>query len=355
MKRLAFFILTICILLASCSLQGGEQNPMPGEITGAPIASGLPQGTASPTPQAPGNSVAPNTPIVNTQTAFRFVVMGDSRGSDNGINSEIVKKIMERIKLLSPQPDFAIIPGDLVGGAGSYEGVKSQLEYFKKTVTAYYPAEFFYTCVGNHETSGVDGVKAIGEVFSEFKVSEFLEGYGRTVYYLDRGNARLFMLDTDYPGEPHEVSDKQLDWARGNLSKSGVNLFFMHEPPFPTGANVGYSLDKNTLQRAKLWELVDSSNDPMVFCCHEHNYTRRHINADFNTTVEGVDYKYGKTVYQVTTGGFGAPLYNQFTSKKDVDAPPAVEYNFVVVDVDGSKLSVKAYNPDGKQLDSFSN
>ena len=345
-------------MIASCSLQGGGQKPSPGETTDAPIVSGLPQGTVGLTPQSPGSespvSIAtPDVPLGHPQTAFRFVVMGDSRGSDNGINSEIVKKIMERIKLLSPQPDFAIIPGDIVSGSDSYEGVKSQLEYFKKTVTAYYPAEFFYTCIGNHETSG-DGVKAIGEVFSEFKVSEFLKGYGRTAYYFDRGNARLFMFDTDYPGELHEVSDKQLDWVRANLNDSGVNLFFLHEPPFPTGANVGYSLDKNPFQRAKLWELVDSSNDPMVFCCHEHNYTRRHINADFNTTIDGVGFKYGKTVYQVTTGGFGAPLYNEFTNKKDVDVPPVVEYNFVVVDVDGSKLSVKAYNPDGRQLDSFS-
>ena len=321
----------------------------------SPAGSNSPESTNLQTPQEKVPQAPAATAEPNPADSFRFVMMADSRGSDRGINSKIVKKTMERIKLLSPQPAFAFMPGDLVDGAKSYTGVKSQLEYFKKTITSYYPETFFYPGLGNHETSnGSGGERAFAEVFPAIKATSFLEGYGKTVYYLDYGKFRLFMLDTDYPKELHKVSDKQLNWVKANLDTTGGNLFFLHEPPYPTGANIGFSLDKNPLQCAKLWDLIDSAVNPMVFCSHEHNYTRRHIDSAFNTTIGETDFKFDKSVYQLTSGGFGAPFYKQFESKKNVDVPPVVENNFLVVDINGTEITVKAYNLEGKLIDSFS-
>lgn len=323
---------------------------------GRPVAAVSPITTPKPS-SAP--TAAPSVKPVNTaqpsSDSFRFIVMADSRGSDTGINAKIVKKTLEQIKKLSPQPVFAIMPGDLVDGAGSYTGVKKQLEYFKKTVTAYYPAEFFYPGLGNHETARKSGgEKAFGEVFKEFKAT-FLEKYGRTVYFFDYGNTRFFMLNSNYPGEAHKVSDTQLEWIRANAGNDKKHtLFFVHEPPYPTGSGVGSSLDSNRLQRNKLWDLVDSLPGPMLFNGHEHNYTRRHIDHTFNSTVSGTAFQYGKTVYQVTAGSFGAPLYKQYTSKKNVDVAPIPEYHYAVVDIADSRITVNVYNLDGKVLDSFS-
>lgn len=364
MKRIIIIIASIFIFV-SCSAAGrinqqqssgiqqtGESRiPLAPALTPKPSPSPTLKPSLSPTPKPGSNAAAPGKE--NKAEAFRFVVMGDCRGSDNGINSKIVKKTMEKVKLLSPQPQFAVMDGDLADGAKSYSGIKSQLQYFKKTITAYYPASFFYLGLGNHETAnGSGGDRAFDNLFSEFKAT-FMDGYGRSVYYFDRGKTRLFMLNTDYPGETHKVSDKQLAWVKKNLNTTGRNLFFMHEPPFPTGANVGFSLDKDSLQRAKLWDLIDSSQDPLVFCSHEHNYTRRHINSAFNAKIKGIQFKYDKTVYQITSGGFGAPLYTQYTSKKNVDVPPIVEYNFLVVDMNDTGISVNAYNLEGKLLDSY--
>lgn len=338
MRKLAAVIIAAVFVMAACS----------------PAVSNPPQSTVLRTPQE-SVSQAPAATPEPADKPIRFVMMADSRGSDKGINSKVVRKTMERIRLLSPQPAFAFMPGDLVDGAKSYKGVKSQLEYFKKTVTEYYPESFFFPGLGNHETSnGSGGEKAFAEVFPAIKATAFLEGYGKTVYYLDCGKFRLFMLNTDYPKELHIVSDKQLDWVKANLNTEGGNLFFMHEPPYPTGANIGFSLDKNPLQRAKLWNLIDSAFNPMVFCSHEHNYTRRHIDSSFNTTVGKTAFRFDKTVYQLTTGGFGAPFYKQYESKKNVDVSPIVENNFLVVDINGTEISVKAYNLEGKLLDSFS-
>jgi len=350
-KKILIFVTIIILLLQlpGCAVFGSNQQ-------NSDIAreNAIPDKTSAKSAPKIDTGQAPKPQPLSPKESLRFVVMADSRGSDRGINSKIVKKTLENIKKLSLQPEFAIMPGDLVDGAKTYKDVKAQLEYFKKTVTQYYPVEFFYPGLGNHEVSnGSGGEKAFGEVFPEFKAT-FLDGYGRTVYFFDYGSTRFFMLNSNYPGEMHIVSDRQLDWLKSNIDPlKKHNMFFIHEPPYPTGSHVGSSLDQNRLQRNKLWELVDSSNEPMLFCGHEHNYTRRHIDLSFNDIVGEVKFEYGKTVYQITTGSFGAPLYTKYTSKKNVDVPPVAEYHYAVADVSGDKVKVKVYDLEGEILDEF--
>lgn len=309
-------------------------------------------------PQAP-SAPAPSPQVSATDapekdSTLRFVVMADCRGSDNGINTEIVKKTLQNITKLTPQPQFAVMPGDLIGGADSYAEEKAELQYFKDTVTQYYPAAFYYPGFGNHETSAQEGgTLAFDEVFPEFK-AYLLPGYRKTVYYFDRGQARFYMLNSNFPGENHMVSDAQLNWLRNNSDPSKIyHLYFLHDPAYPTGAHVGSSLDVNRLQRDKLWEVIDHSVNPMVFCGHEHNYSRRHIDSAFNETVGGQSFAFSQSVYQVTTGTFGAPVYTAYTDKKNVDVPPISQYHFAVVDLSNGKIQVTTYNLDGKVIDRF--
>jgi len=126
--------------------------------------------------------------------------MADCRGSQGGINLPAVTKTLESIKKITPQPLFAVMPGDLVGGASSYSSEKAQLQYFKNTITKYYPMSFFYPGFGNHEaTAGIKGEEAFQEVFPEIKGS-FLEGYHNTVYYFDNSTTRFYMLNSNHPG-----------------------------------------------------------------------------------------------------------------------------------------------------------
>ena len=49
-----------------------------------------------------------------TDSSLHFVVMADCRGTAEGaINTETVRKTLAEIKKLSPQPSFALMPGDL--------------------------------------------------------------------------------------------------------------------------------------------------------------------------------------------------------------------------------------------------
>lgn len=292
--------------------------------------------------------------LILKHTTLRFIVMADSRGSDDGVNSKVLSKIMLEIKKLPQQPKFIIMPGDLVSGAINYDKVKTQLQYFKDIVTKYYPPNFFYPGVGNHEVAyGVNGEKALSEVFSEYK-GTYLKDYNRSVYYFDRDGSRFFMLNSDHPGSYSKISDNQLNWIHANTkANSKHNFFFVHEPAYPTGPHVGSSLDTNPLERDKLWKLIDGTNSPIVFCGHEHFYTRRHINSDFNEIIQGVDFKFTKDIYQVTVGSCGAPLYTSYTSKKDVDVPPISEYHFSVVDITDNIVKTTVYNIDGNIIDSF--
>ncbi|GLC30124.1 metallophosphoesterase family protein [Clostridium omnivorum] len=309
--------------------------------------------TTPPNPSSPVQPQPSKDKSIEEDT-LRFVVMADSRGSDGGVNSEVIIKTLEKIKTLSPQPSFAVMPGDLVTGASSYSKVKTQLENFKNIITKYYPIEFFYPGFGNHEaTAGIKAEQAFQEVFSEFNAN-FLDGYSKTVYYFDSGNARFYMLNSNHPGEEHEISDKQLDFITANMDSSKKhNYYFFHEPAYPTGTHIGDSLDANKLQRDKFWSLIDASNSPIAFCGHEHNYTRRHINSDFNEGLRGESFKFNKTVYQITTGTFGAPIYKGYGDSKNVDVPPISEYHFAVVDMSEAKTIVTVYNLEGKVIDSF--
>lgn len=284
----------------------------------------------------------------------RFVVLADSRGNNHGINLAIVRKTLARIKTLSPQPEFAVIPGDMVNGSKMVSHLKAQLEFFKKTITEYYPLPFYHVGIGNHEVFCDGAEMTVAEVFPEKRISK-LKGYDNSVYYWDAGPARFFMLNTNHPGETHIISEKQLGWVKLHRDPSiKYNFFFMHEPSYPTGYHIGSSQDIDPFRRNELWHVIDSANRPMVFCGHEHFYSRRHIDDFYNETVNGKKFTYDKKVFQVTIGGFGAPLSGQLSDKPGVDVLPIGQYHFAVVDAALDSVKVTVYNLDGRILDRFS-
>jgi len=313
-------------------------------------------------------------PVYKPITDFRFVVMSDSQGLDNGVNSEVVNKIMKNVKTLNPQPEFAVLIGDLCMGGSNYSEVKGQLTYLKKILTDYYPASFYFPGVGNHETCLASGGEhAFRQVFSEFNAN-FLLGYENTVYYFDYGNSRFYMLNSDYPGETHKVSFNQLEWLKSHIDSSKKhNFFFAHEPLFPTGPAIGFSLDMHRSERNFFWSIIDNSPSPMFFSGHEHFYSRRHLNSsiDQNEDIASklknkeflnssisfpyyvTNYEFSKDVCQLTLGGFGGPLSRLFIDKRNVDVPPIPEHCYVVVDIKDNIVEVNVYNPDGKVLDFF--
>lgn len=281
---------------------------------------------------------------------FRFVVMADSRGSSNGVNTTELGIIMSRIAALSPQPKFILFPGDMINGSSNvYATVSSQLQTWKNTVSAYYGISSIYPGVGNHETNNgasYAAETAFHDIFPEFSVNDQLAGYNKTVYLFDYDNSRFIMLNSNHVGYNHKIDATQRAWLTPKLSGKTHCFVFCHEPAYPIGPHYGSSLDVNPSDRDAFWQIADNANITLFFCGHEHNYNRRLIDTTFNAA-------YHNDIYQVTTGTCGAPFEYGTTDMRNVITGPIYQYHFAVVDVSGDDVTVHVYQDNMTQLDYF--
>jgi hypothetical protein len=281
--------------------------------------------------------------------SFRFVVMGDSRGTSTGsaINTAILSSVVTRIASLEPTPEFIIFAGDLV-----YSGGETQLQLWKN-ITAPLTLEGIeiYPSIGNHEMNvGYETGQAAFQAAFDLPQNG-PPGYEELAYYFDYADARFICLDSFYwDGETYfsnEITDAQLTWLLVNLwNNTQTHTFvFAHSPAYPVDGHVGDSLDQDTTKRDSFWASLDSNQVDAYFCGHEHCYSRYNIDS-------GINPDYVNTVYQLICGSVGAPL-----SSANSSVSPEVfvsDYNFMVVDVNGSQVDYTVYNDHGVTLDSFS-
>ena len=280
--------------------------------------------------------------------------MADSRGEDEGKNEKIIKKIMDQVINIYPQPNYIIFPGDLIMGSRKPHRIQEQLEYFKGVFKEYLPIEFFLPTVGNHDVgSGAEDdtkEKIFAKVFSEFKANNFLESYNRTAYYVDIGDTRLIVLNTYHPEESNQISGRQLKWFKKVSSEPKQHkLVFLHSPAYPTGHHLDSSLDEYPEKRDRFWDIIDKNNIDLVLTGHEHNYSRRIIDASFSTA----NYQFVRAVTQIVTGGAGGPLMDIFEDRQGVIVPPIPVFHYVIVDIYKDNLSVMAVSLEGQIIDQF--
>lgn len=282
----------------------------------------------------------------------RLIVMADARGEDEEKNEKFVRRIMEKVIKFHPQPNYIVFVGDLVLGSKKPHRVKERLEYFKQVIKEYYPIEFFLPAVGNHELNydAQDREITFSRVFSEFKATNFLEGYNRTVYYLDFHNTRLIVLNPYHSGENSQITKAQLEWFKYISAQPKMHkIVFIHTPPFPTGHHLDSSLDVYTEKRNLFWDVVDKNKIDMVFCGHEHNYSRREINKSFNHK----NFNFISSVMQIVSGGAGGSLNNTYKDRRGVVTPPIPKHHYVIVDIYEKIINLTAITLDGKIIDKF--
>lgn len=285
---------------------------------------------------------------------YRFIVMADSRGKDDGINEDVFRNILEELVDIYPQMDYIIFPGDLVSGSRDLEKLRNQLEKFKSVFSDYYPIEILLPTVGNHEVSSNpeddSREKVFAEVFSEFNSDQFLDSYNRTAYYVDIGNVRLIVLNSYHPNESNQIIGKQLEWLENILREDKDHkLVFLHSPAYPTGHHIESALSAFPESRDRFWNIIDKNDVDVVFAGHEHNYSRRVIDESFSTE----DYQFVNKINQIVTGGAGAPLRDNYEDDRGIIVPPTAIYHYVIVDVYGDELKIKAVTLDGDVIDKF--
>lgn len=278
--------------------------------------------------------------------AVRFVVFGDTKGKDNGINKRVLEKIMLQIKNLNPKPDFIVTLGDTIAGSSDLEIHKNQMKGFKKFIDPFMPRVMMLPVIGNHEVNNepTDDTyeKLINEIYINFKQHGRLENYNNTAYFMDLEYCRFIVVNCYHHGEIKKISNKQLEWFEkvSEIDKK-FKIMFIHCPLFPTGAHLGTCLDEFQEQRDKLWSVIEKNRIDMIFAGHEHNYSRRILRGTCND------------VHQIVTGGGGEKLKGSFKCKNGVIVPPRAAYHFVVVDMDADSIMLKAVSIDGKIIDEF--
>lgn len=285
---------------------------------------------------------------------MRFVVFSDSKGKKNGINEKVLKTIMNVTSKLKPAPEFIVMCGDTVAGSNKEEVLAFQLNNLRNIIQKYHPNKLLIPVIGNHEVN-IEPIddrfeKIFNQAYMYLKPHGFLDGYNKTVYYMDFENTRLIILNAFHHGYTHRISKEQLNWFEEVTSHCNkTKLVFIHSPAFPTGAHLGHCLDLYPECRDAFWSIVDKCGVDIVFSGHEHNYSRRLIDASFNTDITC----YKRSINQVIAGGGGEKLRDKYKSKKGVVVAPLDVYHFLIVDVEISHIKISAISLKGKKLDEF--
>jgi hypothetical protein len=147
-------------------------------------------------------------------------------------------------------------------------------------------------------------------------------------------DALFVILDSNIPGQERKITDGQYKWLEQVLAAAGYEhkFVFVHHPLYPEKGKGHYyeeSLDKYPADRDRLEALFAKYKVNIVFVGHEHLYLRKLMDG----------------VMQIITGGGGAPLY---TGEKEGGF-----YHFILVTVDGSKVTGKVIDINGKVRDTF--
>lgn len=242
---------------------------------------------------------------------FTFAVLGDSRSGD-AIYKEFVGKIA------AGGPAFVVNVGDVIFMPGS---LPEWSTFWEMSAAIKFP---YFLTVGNHE---------VGDEKSEEIYKEQVDLPGNELYYsFSCGNSLFIVLDSSVIGEDRRITGEQLAWLK-NVLETGDKLHkfvFIHHP-LSSGSAVfsERTLESYPEDRDRLRDLLVEHKVDAVFSGHLHLYLRK--------TFHGLT--------QIITGGGGAPLI--------VDEEKGGFFHFVLVTVEGDKVSAEVIDLNGSVRDRF--
>lgn len=235
-------------------------------------------------------------------------VMLDPASEAHGIRpAETLRRVMGRVRLLDPVPDFLVFSGDLVG-----DDEMRSYETFREIVESVDIPRYFV--VGNHDLrSGIRRVL--------LDVPADASGLDAPLYYaFARAGVRFLVLDSQIPGDvPGAIGDTQLDWVRQAISADArvPTVVFVHHPPLEIG--VPWIDPHHIANGTELLQILSGGNVLHLFFGHVHMPATCSAFGVECSSVPSTCYQFGER-----DGGFEL-----------VAAPPALR----VVDMDGERLS----------------
>jgi tartrate-resistant acid phosphatase type 5 len=239
-----------------------------------------------------------------------FAVIGDW-----GAGTRAQASIARRLCLERARTPFryVITTGDNFYGP---DGFATSSNYYRpEHCLISYPGHTWRAAWGNHDLSGDSTRRVLG---------------ARLRYYAWRdGRIEFFMLDGNRPSDI-----VQRRWLRRRLedSTAAVKIAVFHQPPYAASLHA----DDEAIKRNWV-PLFERNHVALVLNGHDHAYEHLRIRG----------------IHYVITGGGGAQLYPCIEDQAGLMRCDVV-YHFLLLQVQGRVVSVRAIKADGSTLDSFS-
>jgi len=257
---------------------------------------------------------------VEEDAPFSFIAYGDNKNGP--FNHEKVANLA-----LSKDPNFAIHNGDLVNRGGIY--IQWEKLFFNPIshLISHVP---LYTVMGNHEDN------------SDNYFNYFCPPCDTLAYYsFDYGNAHFIALNSEV--EAMLDSPDQFNWLVRDLEENQDatwKFVVFHVPPFTSGGN--YYSGTRVRIKELLVPVFQKYNVDMVFSGHDHDYERT-FPIGSRTGDHAVTY--------IVCGNGGTPL--RYVWPREWSLYAERDFGFTKVDIDGTKLTMKAININDEVVDEF--
>ena len=285
-------------------------------------------------------------------SVYDVLIYPDSQSGDYSQWEEIVKSSALR----NPRTALYISMGDLVdNGEHAYQW-RTWLNSIKP-LSANVPLA---TTLGNHEMYTLDWkMREPYAYLNYFAVPpNGNETFNRRYYSYDFGDVHYVVLDTMLYESNHEdnhdthhpdLYDVQVQWLRQDLTANTKKwtVVLMHRDPFQyafdrPGANRAVGFDD---EGVLFMPIFDEFNVDLVLSAHLHSYRNRGHVRNFDRDSSGPLY-----ILTGIAGDARRPKWKEHPLDVYV-APDRDKNNYMTMTVTPNKLIVKAFLPDGTQLD----
>jgi predicted phosphodiesterase len=268
-----------------------------------------------------------------SDTGFTFLAFGDS-----GSGSDAQLKVASLIN--SSGAELAIHTGDVVYEKGEEENYDSR---FFLPYASFLASHVLYPSLGNHDLVTDNGAPYLNNFFLPANNPGQTERY----YSFDYGNAHFVALDTNQAFDP---TSAQYQWLEQDLAATQQfwKFVFFHQPPYSASSFSSPGV------RQHLVPLFERFGVDIVFAGHTHAYERTFPlkGGQSVDTAQEPNYDDVSAPIYVVTGGGGGPLHEVGTGP--LYARNVSAYHFTQVQIEDSRLTVRAIKVDGTIFDQFS-
>ncbi len=291
--------------------------------------------------------------------ALRFVVYGDSAGSEPGqaVNEAVLAEINAQVVALSPKPSFVVFLGDMARTGGRADGGVNYGLWQEAMKPLREASIHVYPVIGNRELTQENVQDALHrrlqteyQKFFSGVPHDGPKGYEGLAYtFEDRSTESLFVvLDTYYIPETAEqidyvrngrIAPAQMEWLEGKLanSKARHRFVFAHSPAF----NPWEKEQPCAETYCALWSLLEEQRVKFYFAGHVHAYSRKNVDSSLFPQARA-------TIVQVIAGTSGSKPDDPARIGADESWRMKGVFNYAVVDVNPDGILVTAYGKTGE-------